>query len=339
MKDLTNFLNPLDFEVRESCDFNDGFVEHIPYAKKYGDYTTEEYLNDAVKEMILRRATQDDNKDICAQFTDYGIPGAQRIIIDTVKNAVNIIAAILFKFDISNYYEKLPEEARNVFRTNFIDKISISRACIYTSYDKCYTLEMDVCYFKMSKDQNKDPFIKPIVVKCNVPLTDIVDRLRNKTLYEAGDAVYTIIYSGVPIASADDVKNTDPDLIPKASHYIVESNDLIKSSFDDVVGFIYQIVFNNNKKKCQYCERNKFENIECLNNLPVDDMESVYRKLTDENLFSYDGANKSFFEMTLNKKDIGGFNRFTNISRRIVEYDLAIDDYINTPVHENDEEK
>lgn len=313
MKDLDKCSDPLSFEVRESCGIGDYFVNHIPYDKHFKIFNTEEYLNDAIKELVLRYATSNNIEDVLLQFTDRGIPGAAKIIIDSIKNAFNIIAAILYKFDISNYF--ISQRDPYKFEEGYIDIVNIIHMDIVEKSEKNINLCVNIEYAKMSEIKNQN-VIEPIVIKCDIPLSDDYDNIRHKQIAISGDTTYTVLF--------DTTRGIENETILKD---VVSVSNIAVDKYDEIIRFIYNILYINETNHCKTCVNNKFESTDCCLKSEID-LKDIVNYMHDKYLFIYND-DKTVFNLSICEKDIGGFARFNFISRRMIEHSLMVGDYID----------
>lgn len=319
MKDLTNFKNPIDFEIRETCDVNASFIRHIPYKPTFIEVSNDKYYEEAIKELIARYAKSINDNFILAQFADEGIGGADKVILTAFKSSINIIAAILSEMDISVFYDV--EDTAYTDLDKFIDHIIIN-AITFNDVDG--QLFVSIGFNKLFPD-GTDSFLYPIEVKSFIPLINIKDKLRGKDLYTAGDTVYQIIVGNRPYNPS----NAAPVFIENATRLA----DNISLRSKSTLTLIHCLLKNNAKSSCSTCRGNKYGNVECLGNFILKDKEfanQIIKPLTDNYALEINDE-KNWFGITIHKDDVGGFNRFSVVGRRIVEYSLMLDDYLNTP--------
>lgn len=308
MKDLSNYKNPFDFEMRETCGVNASFIGHIPYKRTFEEVSNDKFYEDAILEMIARCG----NDHVLAQFSDEGVPGASKQILNAIKNSVNIIAAILSVNDISNFYPVEDTAYENLGK--FVDKIHIHPEI----NDDCSEMTIFVGYQCIYPD-NPEMFIQPITVQCIVPLTYKHDKLRHKDDSVPGDNVY-ILHVGVGVRrDPNEEHNELTDDVDKL-------NDNIALRFDETIKLLYKLINNEKNSRCSTCRGNKSG---CLvGNLPTDIiLANLYNNYDFGNL-----DNNKLYDLTLRENDVGGFKKFFNVDgRRMVEFTLMVEDYINTP--------
>lgn len=312
MKDLNNYKNPFDFEIRETCDVNTSFIRHIPYKQTFEEVSNDKFYEDAILEMIARCG----NNHALAQFSDEGVPGASKYILNSIKNSINIIAAVLSKTNISHFY---PCEDNDTYWNKFISLIHIE---VVDSVNEIPGITFSVEYHNTRFD-NPEIYLLPIVVQCNIPLIYDRNKIHHKDIIVPGDTTYTLFVGA---------EQHDPEKEPQ--EYIEDTNKLnyyIGLFFEDTVDLLYKLLNNEKNSRCSTCNKNKFDNVECLvGNLPID---VTISKLYEDYVFKKADNNQDY-SLIICENDVGGFKRFSDIGRCMVEYSLMIEDYLNAPEKE-----
>lgn len=307
MKDLSNCKNPFDFEIRETCEVNASFIGHIPYKRTFEEVSNDKFYENAILEMIARCG----NDRVLAQFSDEGVPGASKQILNAIKNSVNIIAAILSVNDISNFYPVEDTAYENLGK--FVDRIHIHPDIS----DDCSEMTIFVEYQCVYPD-NPNMFIQPIAIQCIVPLAYKHDKLRHRDDSVPGDNVY-ILHVG-------SIKPDPNEGHDKYTNDVDKLNDNIALRFESTIKLLYKLFDNEKNSRCSTCRGNKSE---CLvGNLPTD---VILNNLFNDYCLGKSDDNK-IYDLTMRENDIGAFKKFfSNVGRRMVEFTLMVEDYINTP--------
>lgn len=174
-------------------------IEFVPF-KINCPVTESEMFTNSVKELIWRTSDGTDVRNLLFS-SDMCIPGALDIAIEGIKGAMHVIAAILFGEKSNAFYpikvdhndESAPKSLSEdeICLRQFTDSISI----YWTSSKECRGLvyaSVSWNKIKILESGESECVASPIQIDVSIPLRDVDDVTRDRTIYDRGDISYCV---------------------------------------------------------------------------------------------------------------------------------------------------